>query len=1060
MGNQVNKGSESDIFIDALRRYPDLWNDACNGSKVICCPTSISLGNETMSKEHLMSHILVADRKPGDYTTLNGEKVTMSGNDLICVSGFSDDRHVRILMVEDLRDPVSGKVVTLYRTMRPLKGGITPPEEADEICIDMVYKYILILRSFPGAETIFNTLDEYLTQVNFVGQQSRDGFSNISPSLASSLKVRWKHVTDRFVRLNILLSNDKNNSKNQLGQIIESYMMNKIHRAVYKWICEKHYFNDRLVVNVIEKIRWTYAQSDLGIRPEFQTSQIEAIKCLCTLNDAVTPVDKLLAMKRTVTLLKESVDRNVQRNFPNEDIELATDDIVLIIIYIMSQASLYYKMVVADVRYASDYHFVTSSKSHVGYILCHFQVAVKWFADRIETRGSTDNMLYNDSSTGSDISMHGDNNNNDGVNNDNAIYNDEDIDALGFEVDADDDSVEFLDTVDYSNADSGTRGQPDSHTKDGDESITVVAAKQQHALPKSIIDMSHKANLLYAHSFPSTALDVVTVLNTENAVAVAASASCDSDDGKIGTHIMILGSDDGPLSSANRTDPICIKAGKNKMASLSSIAGSDGYHSVVDARGKLYTWGVPDTGRLGRGVSAELDSCMPTSKPTEVLIDSHSSTDITIKSAACGKIHMLAVTHTGELYAWGDNRCAQLGLSSDSTTVIDAKGSSKVTNVASNGNSNSVDSLSYTSKNELNIVMAVRPTLIAALQSVKVASVACGAYHSLCLTSDGIVYSWGRCSNGRLGQFPESGKITEHSVAKPGKVRLTACSSSAYGSTSTAKKLLYGSVRYDSDDGMESTNIPNTNRNKASDVSTPVSASSTTEGPILDSLSPLSSFVNSIYTKSNSATAGIQTSTPTQSVSSSSSLPMRIVAIAAGYNHSMAVADNGSVYTWGCGLFGRLGHASHADEYLPKKIKTLDEIPIVAVAAGKAHTMLLSVDGALFGCGLNNRNQLNVGKVYCIADDNKYDQMSVIVPCPVSMSGDDEGGCNDDPIVQVCCGDSYTAVMSRKRSIYVWGKSSIDGRLDAHPIDISTSSIATTVVDMCSSGSNLALLLK
>ena len=53
----------------------------------------------------------------------------------------------------------------------------------------------------------------------------------------------------------------------------------------------------------------------------------------------------------------------------------------------------------------------------------------------------------------------------------------------------------------------------------------------------------------------------------------------------------------------------------------------------------------------------------------------------------------------------------------------------------------------------------------------------------------------------------------------------------------------------------------------------------------------------------------------------SSGLNARVVSIAAGFSHSIAVTSAGAVFTWGCGTFGRLGHGSHCDEYLPKQVR-------------------------------------------------------------------------------------------------------------------------------------------
>jgi alpha-tubulin suppressor-like RCC1 family protein len=46
-----------------------------------------------------------------------------------------------------------------------------------------------------------------------------------------------------------------------------------------------------------------------------------------------------------------------------------------------------------------------------------------------------------------------------------------------------------------------------------------------------------------------------------------------------------------------------------------------------------------------------------------------------------------------------------------------------------------------------------------------------------------------------------------------------------------------------------------------------------------------------------------------------------ITRVACGHNHTIAVDDAGSCYTWGSGNYGRLGHRVQRDEMAPKKVR-------------------------------------------------------------------------------------------------------------------------------------------
>ena len=47
----------------------------------------------------------------------------------------------------------------------------------------------------------------------------------------------------------------------------------------------------------------------------------------------------------------------------------------------------------------------------------------------------------------------------------------------------------------------------------------------------------------------------------------------------------------------------------------------------------------------------------------------------------------------------------------------------------------------------------------------------------------------------------------------------------------------------------------------------------------------------------------------------------KIVRIACGVSHSIAVDEDGGVWTWGCGDYGRLGHNEQKDEFAPRRIR-------------------------------------------------------------------------------------------------------------------------------------------
>lgn len=57
------------------------------------------------------------------------------------------------------------------------------------------------------------------------------------------------------------------------------------------------------------------------------------------------------------------------------------------------------------------------------------------------------------------------------------------------------------------------------------------------------------------------------------------------------------------------------------------------------------------------------------------------------------------------------------------------------------------------------------------------------------------------------------------------------------------------------------------------------------------------------------------------------------------------IVGDGSVYSWGRGMFGRLGHGSQKDELFPVQVKFENPnqtVKIVGIAAGAYHSLALA----------------------------------------------------------------------------------------------------------------------
>ena len=72
-----------------------------------------------------------------------------------------------------------------------------------------------------------------------------------------------------------------------------------------------------------------------------------------------------------------------------------------------------------------------------------------------------------------------------------------------------------------------------------------------------------------------------------------------------------------------------------------------------------------------------------------------------------------------------------------------------------------------------------------------------------------------------------------------------------------------------------------------------------------------------------------------------------VVAVSAGGDHSLALAADGAVWSWGWGDFGNLGHGDEQNQLLPKKLEALASRRVVAVSAAAVHSLALTAPTAL-----------------------------------------------------------------------------------------------------------------
>lgn len=87
-------------------------------------------------------------------------------------------------------------------------------------------------------------------------------------------------------------------------------------------------------------------------------------------------------------------------------------------------------------------------------------------------------------------------------------------------------------------------------------------------------------------------------------------------------------------------------------------------------------------------------------------------------------------------------------------------------------------------------------------------------------------------------------------------------------------------------------------------------------------------------------------------------LHKRIVHVACGSKHSIALAEDGDVFSWGHGVFGALGHGTFKNVDAPKAVESLRGQRVTRVACGDMHTAVLLASGTLLTCGWSEHGRL------------------------------------------------------------------------------------------------------
>lgn len=103
----------------------------------------------------------------------------------------------------------------------------------------------------------------------------------------------------------------------------------------------------------------------------------------------------------------------------------------------------------------------------------------------------------------------------------------------------------------------------------------------------------------------------------------------------------------------------------------------------------------------------------------------------------------------------------------------------------------------------------------------------------------------------------------------------------------------------------------------------------------------------------------------------------KVVKITCGQQHVLALTSEGHVWSWGLGVFGQLGHGETHDEGLPRRIEAFKEMCIVDIGCGANHSLALDDQGRVFSWGSSEYGQQG-GR-------NEYTVPLLLPPLPLTL---------------------------------------------------------------------------
>lgn len=344
----------------------------------------------------------------------------------------------------------------------------------------------------------------------------------------------------------------------------------------------------------------------------------------------------------------------------------------------------------------------------------------------------------------------------------------------------------------------------------------------------------------------------------------------------------------GDGSTSDRFVPTQVKGpnGNGYLDNVIAIAAGTDHSLAIRSDGTVWSWGRNNRGQLGNGT---LDD---SAYPVMVM----NLTDV--QSIAAGGAFSLALKRDGTVWSWGSNTYGSLGDNTDThrsqpVQVLGPNGQGYLTDIVAIAagshhslalrNDGTVWAWGFNGQGQVGggttnrwYPVQLRRNLTTPLSDI--VGIAAGAYHSLAVTSDGALWSWGRNSDGQLGDGSTQEQHNPVLVRDPSGVGTLSGVISAAGDNSSA----------------------------------PVSFALLNDGTVLS------------WGRGHLGDHTDRRSTPGPVLGPEGNGYLSdISALSVGQAHILALASDGTVWSWGQNTKGQLGDDTVNERVFPGKVQGL-----------------------------------------------------------------------------------------------------------------------------------------